>query len=131
MLTVAPPAKVMAKRGGTADGKISVSLLPGYHVNSHTPSEEFLIPLTLKWSGGALQTGEVVFPKPSQEKYEFSDKPLSVYTGNFELVTHFRVPAKAPGGPGSMLGKLRYQACNNNACFPPKTVDVTLPYSIQ
>ena len=65
------------------------------------------------------------------EKYEFSDKPLSVFTGDFDLVAKFKVPAGAPRGPGIMLGKLRYQACNNKACYPPKTVDVNVPYQVQ
>jgi hypothetical protein len=29
------------------------------------------------------------------------------------------------------VGKLHYQACNDRACFPPKTVEVTVPYQIQ
>ena len=62
----------------------------------------------------------MVFPKPQMEKYEFSDKPLSVFTGDFDLTAKFKVPAAASQGPGIMLGKLRYQACNNNSCFPPK-----------
>ena len=71
------------------------------------------------------------YPKPHNEKYEFSEKPLSVYTGNFEIVSKFKVPADAQQGPGIALGKLRYQACNNNACFPPKTVEVKLPVDIK
>jgi hypothetical protein len=56
---------------------------------------------------------------------------LSVFTGNFELVTKFKVSAAAATGPGMMLGKLRYQACNNNSCLPPRVVDVRLPVVIQ
>ena len=28
-------------------------------------------------------------------------------------------------------GQLRYQACNDKACFPPKTVEINIPYSVQ
>jgi len=28
-------------------------------------------------------------------------------------------------------GKLRYQACNSNTCFPPKTADVNIAYQVQ
>jgi hypothetical protein len=65
------------------------------------------------------------------EKYEFSDKPLSVFTGDFDLIAKFKAPADARQGPGIMIGKLRYQACNNHSCFPPKSVEVRLPYTIQ
>lgn len=124
--------KLVAKRGSEAQAKIAVKIQPGYHVNSNTPSEAYLIPLRLTWtSGGALEPGDVTFPKPRMEKYEFSDKPISVFTGDFDLVAKFKVPAGAAAGPGIMVGKLRYQACNNNACFPPKTAEVRLPYQIQ
>ena len=57
--------------------------------------------------------------------------PRPAYTGNIELTAHFKVAANAPGGPGMAVGKLRYQACSNKACYPPKTIDVNVPYQIQ
>ncbi len=112
--------------------KIPLIVVSGYHVNSHTPSDEYLIPLKLTWtSTGALEGGEVRYPKPSMEKYEFAPKPLSVYTGSFDLVAQFKVAPHAPAGPGAAVGKLRYQACSNRACYPPKTIDVTVPYQVQ
>ncbi len=64
------------------------------------------------------------------EKYSFSDKPLSVYTGGFELVTRFKVPATAAPGLLVVAGKLRYQACNDRMCLAPKTVDISLPVDV-
>ncbi|MGA2721058.1 MAG: protein-disulfide reductase DsbD domain-containing protein [Bryobacteraceae bacterium] len=131
-LTVGEPQKVAGKRNASVQAKIPVSVRPGYHVNSNTPTDEYLIPLKLTWvSAGALESGSVAYPKPSMEKYEFAEKPLSVFTGNFELVANFKVAANAPAGPGAAVGKLRYQACNERACFPPKTAEVTVPYQIQ
>jgi Thiol:disulfide interchange protein DsbD, N-terminal len=121
----------VAKRGATVQAKIAISVRPGFHVNSNTPSDSYLIPLRLTWTPGALEPGEVEFPKPRLEKYEFSDKPLSVFTGDFNLIARFKTPAHAPVGPGIMVGKLRYQACNSNACFPPKSAEVRLSYQIQ
>ncbi|MGD0361101.1 MAG: protein-disulfide reductase DsbD domain-containing protein [Bryobacteraceae bacterium] len=131
-LTAEASQKLVVKRGASIEAKIAVSVKPGFHVNSNTPSEEYLIPLKLTWlPGGALEPGAVVFPKPQMEKYEFSDKPLSVFTGDFDFVVKFKVPEAASQGPGIMLGKLRYQACNNNSCFPPKNADVRLSYQVQ
>ncbi len=111
--------------------KTRVTLKSGYHVNSNTPSEAYLIPLKLTWATGTLDTLEVVFPKPQMEKYEFSPNPLSVFTGDFDVLTKFKVASSAPNGPGMVSGKLRYQACSHNACLPPKTIDVQLPVVIQ
>jgi cytochrome c biogenesis DsbD-like protein len=123
---------VTGQRNATVQAKIPVTVMGGFHVNGNKPSEEYLIPLKLTWtSTGALQPGPVVYPKPTLEKYEFAEKPLSVLTGSFDLVANFKVAANASAGPGAAAGKLRYQACNNRACFPPKTVDVTVSYQIQ
>jgi hypothetical protein len=131
LLTVEPPQAVPAKRGTTVQAKIKAVLQPGYHANTNTPSDDYLIPLKLTWGSGPLESPVVTYPKGQMEKYEFSDKPISVYTGNFELATTFKVPANAPVGPTIMTGKLRYQACSNKACFPPKTVEVKLPVQVQ
>jgi thiol:disulfide interchange protein DsbD len=131
-LAAGEPEKVKGARNAAVQAKIPVTVKSGYHVNSSTPSDDYLIPLKLTWtSTGALEGGTVNYPKPSLEKYEFAEKPLSVYTGNFELVANFKVAAKAPTGPGMAVGKLRYQACSNKACYPPKTIEVTVPYQIQ
>jgi len=131
-LSVLEPPKVVGHRGSAVQAKIPLSVESGFHVNSNKPAEEYLIPLKLTWtSTGALEGGQVEYPKPSLEKYEFADKPLSVLTGDFNLVASFKVAANAPAGPGAASGKLRYQACNNRACFAPKTVDVTVLYQIQ
>ena len=121
----------MARRGASLEVKTAALLKPGYHVNSNTPSESYLIPLRLTWEPGALEAVEVVFPKPHMEMYEFSAVPLSVFTGDFNLMTKFKVAANASSGPGLAVGKLRYQACNNNSCLPPKTIEIKLPVVVQ
>ena len=131
-MTVGEPPKVAGPRNASVQARIPVTVMSGFHVNGNQPSEEYLIPLKLTWtSTGALQAGQIVYPKPSLEKYEFADKPLSVLTGSFDIVANFKVAPNAPGGPGAASGKLRYQACNNRACFPPKTVDVTVVYQVR
>ena len=130
VLSVTPPEKLTAKAGSTAQVALSVQLRPGYHANSSTPSDDYLIPLRLTWSANPLEVAQVVYPKPQMEKYSFSDKPLSVVTGDFQIVTRFKLPASAAPGLSVVSGKLRYQACNDRMCLAPKTVDVSLPLEI-
>lgn len=131
-LTVGQPDKAVGKRNASVQVKIPLSVRSGYHVNSNKPREEYLIPLRLTWtSTGALEGGTVTYPTPSIEKYEFAEQPLSVYSGSFDLVAHFKVKPDATAGPGAVSGKLRYQACSDRACYAPKTVDITVLYQIQ
>ena len=131
VLTVAPPERAAGKRGGAFNAKLSAELRPGFHVNSNTPADEYLIPLRLTWSGSPLKVDQVIYPKPQLEKYEFSPKPVSGFSGSFEILTKFSVPPEAPPGLTTIPGKLRYQACNNKECLAPKTLEVQLPVNIQ
>src|SRR5262245_22796792 len=98
ILSVSPPAKLMGKKNSTLTAKIAVSLRNGFHVNSNKPADDYLIPLRLTWTPEPLSLKEVQYPAPRMEKYEFSEKPLSVYSGDFELTTQFQIPATAPNG---------------------------------
>ncbi len=111
--------------------KVHAQLREGYHVNSNTPSEDYLIPLKLTWNAAPLEVVAVEYPAPRMEKYQFSAKPLSVFSGGFDITTKFKVPANAPNGPAILTGKLRYQACTDRMCLPPKTIEVPLTVDIQ
>lgn len=126
VLKVTPPQSISGKRSEVVSGDFQVRLRPGYHVNSNTPSDEYLIPLKFTWTAGPAQAVEVIYPKPEMEKYEFSEKPLSVFTGDFETTTKFKIQPDAPLGNSTLKGKLRYQACSEKACLPPRTIDVSV-----
>lgn len=130
-VTAEAPAKIVAKAGETAVSKVLFRLANGYHTNSNTPADEYLIPLKLTWESAPLQVAAIEYPKPHMEKYSFSDKPLSIYSGEFEIVSKFKIPADAPKGPRTLTGKLRYQACTNSMCLPPKTLTVQVPVEIR
>lgn len=131
VLSIAPVDRLTIKRGATAQVKLKAELRPGFHVNSDKPADEFLIPLKLTWAKEPLQVEQIIYPKPQTEKYDFSPTPLSVFSGNFEILTNFKAPAGAPNGPAILTGKLRYQACNNKECLPPRNLDVSVTLDIQ
>ena len=131
LLNVTPPEPATVKPGSSFTSKLTASLSEGFHTNSHTPAEAYLIPLTLKWTPGTVSAADVEYPKPEMLKLPFEPKPLSVLTGKFTFSTKFTVAANAPLGPATVMGKLRYQACNDKSCFPPKTVEIKLPVNVQ
>jgi len=131
VLAIQPVEKLTIKRGTTAEVKVKADLQPGFHVNSNAPAEEYLIPLKLTWAKEPLEAEQVVYPKPQFENYAFSPKPVSVFSGTFEILTRFKAPASAANGMAMMTGKLRYQACNNKECLPPRSIDVKVMLDIQ
>ena len=131
VLTVKPVEKPKAKRNDVFTVKVTAELKQGYHANSNTPSDAYMIPLKLTWQAAPLQVEEISYPKPQMEKYDFAEKPLSVVTGSFDILTKFKAPPTVTAGPILATGKLRYQACTNQMCLPPKTVEVPLTIEIQ
>src|SRR3954470_23162506 len=73
---------------GAGSGTLVVrcELASGWHVNSHTPSEDYLIPTTLDVTAATgAKIGEPGYPEGKKEKFSFSDTPLSVYAGSFSI----------------------------------------------
>src|SRR5579872_6664617 len=90
-LTVGAIPKVSGKRSDAVEVKIPVTIDAGFHVNSDKPSEDYLIPLKVKWTDtGALQGGDLVYPKPTSLNMAGDDKPLSVFEGSFNIVAKFK-----------------------------------------
>jgi hypothetical protein len=124
VLKVAPSGPLNGKRGEALQIKTQLQLQGGYHLNSHKPEDPYLIPLRLTWDTNTVETVSVQFPDPKHEKYAFSEKALSVFTGDFAITSTVK-PKTA--GFTVLTGKLRYQACNHNACLPPRTIDIKVP----
>jgi Disulphide bond corrector protein DsbC len=109
---------------------VEMTLGPKWHVNSHTPAENFLIPtdLTLKASAGKLSP--IRYPKHVEKKFAFSDKPLLVYEGTVRFETDLDLAASA-NGMVSLSGTLGYQACNEEQCFTPEKVPVEAKLAVR
>ncbi len=131
VVAVQPPPDVTVKRGATVEVPLKLAIRAGYHINSHTPSEEYLIPTNLNWEPGSIKPQAVEYPKGEPLRSEFAEKPLSVYSGTVTLKSKFTVSADAPEGRGMVAGKVRYQACNERMCLPPRTLEVTVPVRVQ
>ena len=111
---------VAANRKSTLELRFQV--VDGFHVNSHTPKSELLIPTNLKLNpADGIKAGLPEYPKGSE--YAFSFEPgekLDVYTGAFTV----KLPVEVTAGEHTLEGVLHYQACDHAACYPPKSLAV-------
>ncbi|MGD0617610.1 MAG: protein-disulfide reductase DsbD domain-containing protein [Bryobacteraceae bacterium] len=130
-LTLGEVQTLAVARGETARATLTLYVRTGFHVNSNKPNDDYLIPLRLTWDKGPVEAGAVEYPEPQLEKSGFSDKPLSVYSGTFRVITPFHASADAAPGPSAITGKLRYQACNDRECLQPRTMEVRVPLDIR
>jgi Disulphide bond corrector protein DsbC len=117
---VAEQQNVPAGKSGVVELRFKVD--EGFHVNSHTPKSELLIPtaITMKMADG-VKAGAAVYPAGTEYSFSFDpSEKLDVYTGEFVV----KLPVVASAGMHTIDGSLRYQACDKAACYPPKSLPV-------
>lgn len=116
------PEQVTLPAGKASPVTLHFRVVQGMHVNSHAPHDEFLIPTVFSVpDGSAVRLADVKYPQGTDITLPADPKTkLNVYTGEFTIDT--RLVASA--GDHLMQAKLRYQACNNEQCLPPKTISV-------
>jgi hypothetical protein len=118
------PEQVTVPANKASTVTLHFRVAPGMHINSHSPKDAFLIPTVFTLpEGGGVQLEAVTYPAGAEFALPLEPKnKLSVYTGEFVLL------ARIVAAPGDHLveAKLRYQACDNNACMPPRTLIVAM-----
>ena len=118
------PEQVSTTAGKASPVTLHFRVAQGLHINSHTPSDDFLIPTTFSIPDGmGVRLEAATYPPGTIISLAFDPKTkLSVYTGEF------MIQARIVATPGNHLvqGKLRYQACDQNQCLPPKTITVAI-----
>lgn len=120
-----------ARVGSTTQAAVVAQIAPGYHVNDHEPTLDYLIPTELKLEPSKrVSVAKVVYPKGQLKKFAFSDTQLSVYEGTLEVGALLKIARTTQPGTYTLKGKLAYQACNDHACLPPRSVPLTLPVKV-
>ncbi len=131
--TLLPPdAPLMATPGRSLVVPLQVEVAAGFHINADKPTFDYLIPTRLEWTSTEFKLLRVEYPKPEKRTFSFSpDAPLDVYQGTVRIQSRFQAPRQAAAGKLPLRGKLRYQACDDKACYPPVTLPVEVPVEIK
>jgi DsbC/DsbD-like thiol-disulfide interchange protein len=118
------PEQVTVPAGKATTVALHFRIAPGMHINSHAPREEELIPTTLSIpEGSGVRLDGAAYPPGTEFTLPLEPKEkLSVYTGEFTIQARM----VAAAGDHLVEAKLRYQACDNNACMPPRTITVPI-----
>ena len=110
--------------GAEGQAIVEVTVAPGWHVNAHDPRDDFLVPTTLTLlPPDGMRAGEVVYPEPVERRLAFGgDHALRLYTGRVRFTA--RLEGTPAAGAGPLRAALRYQACNDSRCLPPRTLEL-------
>lgn len=119
-------------RGKKFEVAVVVDIARGYHMNSHKPTDAYLIPTTITPQLPAgIQLVDTIYPPGKLEKFTFSpDKALDVYSGTVTLRLKLSATSSAALGNAAIPMTLRYQACNDSACLPPVKVPVNVTLTV-
>jgi len=131
-VTMAPAPMVTVTRGKSNPVRLRFHVGAGFHVNSNHPKSEFLIPTALKLNPPTdIVIGGVRYPAGEEMSFAFApDDKLSVYAGEFPVTVEVRPLAGVLPARYMIHGELRYQACDNAACYPPKKLQVQFEINV-
>jgi hypothetical protein len=118
------PQQVMLPASKPGMVELHFRVNDGLHINSHAPRQKSLIRTELiEAEPEGVKIAAVDFPPGSDYAFEADPtEKLSVYSGEFVLRMH----VTASRGDHLVSGALRYQACDNHTCFPPRNLPVAV-----
>ena len=120
------------KAGGAGEAVVRLDITDGFHVNANPASDKFYIPTELT-AGRAegITPGKPAYPRAMTKQFKFADKPLAVYEGRAEIRLPLRAEASAAKGPHTLRARLRVQPCNDEACLPPRNLELNIPVLVE
>ena len=131
-VTVAPTPLVSVTQGRSATVPILFRVAAGYHINSNRPKSDFLIPTVLKLDATTdIAITGTTYPEGKDMSFAFApDEKLNVYTGDFRMDVRVRPLRDVQTGKYAVHGALKYQACDNAACYPPRQLPITFDLKV-
>ena len=115
--------------GGAAKAVFTFNLGETWHVNAHKPLDEFLIPTELVLTdGNGISVTQAVYPE--HVIFDLAGDKMAVYEHTFYLGAILQIADDAAPGVHKIQGELKYQACNDEMCFPPAKLPLELTVTV-
>lgn len=127
-----PPEIATVYRGQAKPVQLQFRIASGFHINSNQPKQEYLKKTELKLDAPTdIAVMKITYPAGEDKAFPFSpDEKLSVYTGDFAVGVSVRPLKTVLPAKYAIHGMLKYQACDNAACYPPKQVPVSFEIKV-
>jgi len=111
---------------------VQVKVQNGYHINANPPTYAYLKATELEIStSGGLSVAFIRYPDSIVKKFPFAEKPVAVYEGENQLKVVFKAATSANKGSSNLPGKLKVQACDDQVCYPPGEIEITIPVTVK
>jgi DsbC/DsbD-like thiol-disulfide interchange protein len=118
-------------RGKSARGTVVLTIPGGLHVNSNRPNSEYAIPTSVRLTATGGRASRVTYPRGRNRKFQFSESTINVYEGRVSFPFTLSIPAGFKGNTVRVRAVVRYQACTDEVCYPPRNKEITLTAKIR
>ncbi len=120
-VTAPPSDRVLVTAGKKTKVELPFRVNRGYHINSSQPKSELLVPTKVTFRPPTnISVGAPEYPLGKDLSFPFApEEKLNVYTGDFMVRALVSAARNTPPGTYRVRGQLRYQACDDRACYPP------------
>lgn len=123
---VSSPVEIAA--GGAADAVFQITVQSGYHINANPPTYPYLKPTEIELKPPAgISVGFISYPNPLLKKFPFAENQLAIYEGSTQVKVMLKATATAARGFNNVPGKLKIQACDDQVCYPPGEISISVP----
>ena len=118
--------------GETTEAIVQLTIEKGFHLNANPPTYPYLkaTELEIKPADG-LKPGKITYPEAITQKFAFAEGPLAVYEGQKEIKAEILTEKSASKGLRTLAAVLRVQACDDQVCYPPGTIDLQIPLTLK
>jgi hypothetical protein len=119
-------------RGRPSTIQLNFRIPAGFHINSNQPKQEYLKKTELKMDPPTdIAVEKVTYPEGEDRSFPFApDEKLSVYTGDFSIAVVVRPLKTVMPAKYAVHAILKYQACDNAACYPPRQLPLSFEVKV-
>jgi thioredoxin:protein disulfide reductase len=117
--------------GSITQVAVQVSVDEHWHINSHHPTFDYLIgtAFDLQAREGIILS-DVQYPKGKLVSLSFADQPIDVYEGTILIFASIKFSDKLAVERDTLKASIIVQACNNQLCLAPSTIEMNIPVQI-
>lgn len=135
VVVTATARKVILTAGQQGEVEVVATIRKGFRIQANPASQPFLVPSLLEFDEHErVAVGSPKYPPGEPYRLRGTTDALWVYAARLSI----RVPLTARGGSGTecpddvvLVGRLRYQACNEEVCLRPTSVPVRVPVNLR
>lgn len=124
-------AEAQLSPGGSVEADVQVNITSGYHINANPPSKRQIATTLNVEPGDGITAGQPQYPPSVTRKFSFSPEAIAVYEGQATIKVQLKASGDVTKGAHTLHAKVRVQPCDDQACYPPRDIETSIPVAVK